>query len=166
MPTHIIWIAYSLSNLVALLLLWASWKRPAWARLLFFLLFGWASWFNTTTALTTPEVYQGYAQYVFSYTYEAFIRGYFARHTTPLVLAIAAGQVLIALGLLAKGWLFRAAAAGGVVFLLAIVPLGVGSAFPGTLLMAAGMTLLYRAGSTEWLWQALFSRETSPRSSD
>lgn len=159
MPTHLIWIAYSVSNLVALLLLWAAWKKPSWARALFFLLFAWAAWFNTTTAMSTPAVYHGYAQYAFLGFYSRFINGFFAEHTTPFVLAIAAGQAGVAIGMLATGALFRAGALGGIVFLLAIAPLGVGSAFPATVIMAAGIWLLYRAGSREWLWWALSRAE-------
>ncbi len=165
MPTHLVWIAYSLSNLVALLLLWASWKKPSVARALFMLLFAWAAWFNTTTVLATPAIYTGYAQYAIVGWYRQFILGFFAQHTAPLVLAIAAGQAGIALGMLANGRLFRVGAVGGIVFLLCIAPLGAGSAFPCTLLMAAGMWRLYGQGSSRWLWQD-FSTQTSPRSID
>lgn len=156
MPTHIVWIAYSISNILALLLLWACWKRPSWGRLLFFLLFGWAAWFNAVTALSSPGIYTGYAQYTFSAAYRAFISGYFAAHPAPFVLAIAVGQAGISIGMLAKGWLFRLGAAGGMVFLAAITPLGVGSAFPCTLIMGAGLWMLYREGSDCWLWQVFY----------
>lgn len=165
MPTHLIWIAYSVSNLVALLLLWAAWKRPALARALFFLLFTWAAWTNSNTVLQTPEVYLGYAQYTFSTWYEQFIHGYFAKHIATFVLGIAAGQALIALAMLATGSLFRLGAIGGIIFLLAIAPLGVGSAFPCTLIMAVAMGLLYQKRSTHWLWFA-FTNQTSPSSAD
>lgn len=154
MPTHLIWIAYSLSNVAAVLLLWACWKKPLWGRLLFFLLFAWATWFNSTTVLSTPAVYTGYAQYTFSDGYRQFINGFFAQHTAPFVLAIAVGQAGIALSMLAKGWLFRLGTAGAMVFLLSIVPLGTGSAFPATVVMAAGMWMLWREGSDKWLWEA------------
>lgn len=157
MPTNTIWIAYSLSNVVGVILLLACWKKPAWGRALFFLLFAWAAWFNATTVLTTPALYTGYAQYTLLEGYRSFINGFFSQHTAPVVLAIATGQAGIALGMLAKGVLFRLGAIGGMVFLLSIAPLGVGSAFPCTLVMAAGMWLLYRAGSTTWLWQAFRS---------
>ena len=159
MPTHLIWIAYSLSNVAAVLLLWACWKKPLWGRLLFFLLFAWATWFNSTTVLSTPAVYTGYAQYTFSVWYRQFISGYFAAHTAPLVLAIAAGQAGIALGMLAKGRLFQLGAIGGMLFLVSIAPLGIGSAFPATLVMAGAMALLYRQGSEKWLWQLFWEEK-------
>ncbi|HPF67714.1 MAG TPA: hypothetical protein PLC20_08575, partial [Flavobacteriales bacterium] len=55
--------------------------------------------------------------------------------------AIAFGQGLVALGLLGRGMLRRIAAIGGIVFLVAIAPLGVGSAFPSSLLLALGLFL-------------------------
>lgn len=149
-----IWIAYSVSNLLAVLLLLACWKKPAWGRLLFFLLFGWAAWFNSTMALSTPAIYTGYAQYAFFGLYRQFINGFFAEHTPPFVLAIAAGQAGVAVGMLAKGRLFRLGAIGGILFLVSIAPLGIGSAFPATLVMAWAMWMLYRQGDTgQWLWQ-------------
>lgn len=142
MPTHLIWIAYSLSNMLALLLLWASWKKPAWARVGWFLLFASAAWFNAHTALTSPALYTGYAQYAFFSIYENFINGFFAEHTTLFVLAIAVGQAGIAFGMVAGGKWLRVATFGGIVFLLSIAPLGLGAAFPATLIMAAGLLTL------------------------
>ncbi|MBK8968541.1 MAG: hypothetical protein R3D58_11595 [Saprospiraceae bacterium] len=155
MPTHLIWIAHAISNLVALAMLWAAWTRPAWGRLLFFLLFSWAAWTNATTVLHTPDDYIGYAQYALFGWYEQFIYGFFAAHTQPIVLSIAAGQALIALSMWMKGSLFRIGAIGAMIFLLAIAPLGVGSAFPCTLIMAMAMWLLYPSGSRRWLWTAI-----------
>lgn len=159
MPAYTIWIAYSVSNLAAIGLLLASWKKPAWGRLLFFLLFGWAAWFNTTMALSTPAIYTGYAQYAFLGIYRHFINGFFAQHTTPFVLVIACGQAGIAFGMIAKGWLFRVGATGAMLFLLGITPLGIGSAFPATLVMAWAMWLLYQNGSRQWLWQLFWDRD-------
>lgn len=154
MPTHLIWITYSISNIVAVLMLWATWRKPAFGRVLFFLLFAWAFWTNTQTALRTPAMYTGFAQFAFFEWYRQFINGYFATHTAPIVLAIATGQALIALAMLAEGPFFRMGAAGGILFLLAISPLGIGSAFPSTLILAAGLVLLYQQGSSAWLWHA------------
>ncbi len=159
MPAYMIWIAYSVSNLVAIGLLLLSWKKPAWGRLLFFLLFGWAAWFNTTMALSTPAIYTGYAQYAFLPVYRHFINGYFAQHTAPFVVAIAIGQACIAFGMVAKGRLFRLGAIGAMLFLLGIAPLGVGSAFPATLVMAWAMLMLYQNGSEQWLWWLFWERD-------
>jgi hypothetical protein len=52
------------------------------------------------------------------------------------VIAIAIGQAVIAFLLAANGWPRRLGYVGAIVFLLAIVPLGVGAGFPATILMA------------------------------
>jgi hypothetical protein len=67
---------------------------------------------------------------------------------------VAACQALIALGLLLKGFVTRVACLGGIVFLLAITPFGVGSGFPATLLMAVGLYLVMRKESRRWPWLA------------
>lgn len=162
MPTHLIWIAHAISNIVALAMLWVAWTRPAWGRLLFSLLFAWAAWTNTTTVLHTPDDYIGYAQYALIGWYEQFIYGFFAAHTQLIVLSIAAGQALIALGMWMKGLLFRIGAIGAMTFLLAIAPLGVGAAFPCTLIMALAMWLLYRNSGREWLWVAIRQPKPAP----
>jgi predicted membrane channel-forming protein YqfA (hemolysin III family) len=60
MEDQMIWVAYSVSNILAVLFIWVSIKRPKLARLLLFLLFGWASWFNYSTAHQQPDAYMMY----------------------------------------------------------------------------------------------------------
>ena len=150
-PTYL--IAYIISNVVALLLLWASLKHPRLSRLLFFLLFAWASWINMRTALIQPEVYLEYADLTFSSWYRIFILGPFKTYTTLMVGSIAVGQGLLALAMLMKGLVFRIGALGAMVFLISIAPLGVGSAFPCTLVMATGLFFLLRRQHIPYLWK-------------
>ena len=150
-PTYV--IAYIISNVVAILLLWASLKNARLSRLLFFLLFAWASWINMRTALTQPEVYLEYADLTFSSWYRAFILGPFKAHTALMVGSIAVCQGLIALTMLMKGLVFRIGAVGAMVFLISIAPLGVGSAFPCTLVMAVGLLFLLRRKNIPYLWK-------------
>lgn len=140
---HTLYWAYGISNLVGVFLLWAAWKRPKLARLLYALLFGWACWINYTTSHTSPQVYLAYADQALP-LYAHFIRGWFSRHITVFVSAIAAGQGLIALGLWFRGTLFYLACAGIIIFLLAIAPLGLYAAFPFALTAAAGAWLMAR----------------------
>jgi hypothetical protein len=51
-------------------------------------------------------------------------------------MAISAGQFLAGVYLLQKGVLQKIAAWGGILFLVAIAPLGIGSAFPCSLILA------------------------------
>lgn len=152
MSQQTLWIAYAASNIVAVLLLLASWKRPRLGRLLYFLLFAWAAWVNSNTSMKNPGVYLDYANYAVP-IYRDFITNWFSKYITPMVFAIAMGQACIALGMLAKGRIFKLACIGGIVFLLAIAPLGVGAAFPFSLTAGAGLWLLYRGGSERWLWE-------------
>lgn len=137
-------IAYVVSNAFALLLLFFSWKHMKLSRLLFFFLFGWASWVNWTTALNSPDDYLGYADLALLPFYRNFIEGWFSRHIGLVIGIIGTSQALIAISLLARGVLYKIGVIGGTVFLLAIMPLGVGSAFPCTLILAIALRMLYK----------------------
>lgn len=152
MSQNTFWIAYSISNAVALLLLGAARYYPRLARLLYGLLFGWACWINTKTALNNPSDYLNYAQYAVP-VYRDFINGWFAAHIAQMVVLIAAGQGVIALAMVTKGWFFRGGCLGGIAFLLGIAPLGTAAGFPFSLIAGAGLWLLYRQGSERWLWE-------------
>src|SRR5215204_2451151 len=135
-------VAYIISNIVALVLLYGVSLWPRATRLAFLLLFGWASWTNLTTAINTPQVYEDYANTAFLDLYTDFIRGWFSDHIVEAVTVIALGQAIIAFSLILKGWAFKAGTIAGIVFLVAIGPLGTGSAFPCTLIMALAMSFL------------------------
>ena len=137
-------IAYVISNLFALTLLILSFKHVKLARLFFFLLFGWASWANATTALNSPNDYLNYADLTFLPAYKNFIQGWFSMHIRALVGFIAIAQALIALSLLLKGRAYKLSVISAVIFLVAIMPLGIGSAFPCTMILAIAMAKLYK----------------------
>jgi hypothetical protein len=143
------------ANIIALLMLVAALYRPAIARLSFFLLFAWASWMNWTTSHQSPTVYLEYAELTWSDWYKTIINGWFARHTGTAVGIIAVCQALIAISMWGWGWFFLTGAVGAIIFLLAIVPLGAGSGFPCTLLLAIAMGLLVRKSGETTLWSAL-----------
>ena len=151
-------LAYIISNIIALLFLFASVKRPFLARALFILLFGWASWQNWTIALNTPEVYRDYADFAILPLYKSFITGWFSRHILLSVGFIATMQGLVAIGLLFRGLVFRLACIGGIIFLLAILPLGVGSAFPASLTGAIALAFVFRTKDS-YIWQAFRNRK-------
>lgn len=137
-------IGYIISNAFALLTLFLSWKHIKLSRLAFVFLFGWASWANWTTAINSPDDYLDYAALTFLPFYKQFIEGWFSKHILLVVGLIATAQAFIAVSLLLRGWVYKAGIAGGIVFLLAIAPLGVGSAFPCTLLLAIALRILYK----------------------
>lgn len=140
------------SNLVALIILFAALKWPRMARLLFFLLFAWASWMNWTTAIEKPQVYLEYGTLTWSEHYRNFINGWFAQHIQLCVGLIATFQGLIAISMLLNKWIFKTGAIGAILFLLAIVPFGVGSGFPTTLIMAIAMIIIIRKHVAQLIW--------------
>ena len=143
-----------ISNAIALLQLFASFKWPRIARLSFFSLFAWACWMNWTTSQQTPEVYLDYANLTWSRWYGNFIHGWFAQHIQLAVGAIAICQAFIAVAFLLKGILFKAGCIAAAIFLLCIVPFGVGSGFPATVIMAAAVIVLLKQHRL-FVWQKI-----------
>jgi hypothetical protein len=121
---------YIVSNTFALALLVGAFWRPKVVRMAFALMFVAASAVNAYTAITEPMVYLEYGDLALVEWYSEFIYGPFAEFIAPMVLAIAIGQLACGVLLFAGGQLARLGALGGGIFLLAIAPLGVGSAFP------------------------------------
>lgn len=128
-------------------------------RLLYFLGFLWAGCWNMYLANAHPEEYLNYAPLAYSAAYRDFILGYFTSHITPIVGAIAVGQLTIAVLVSARGRAVQLGLVGAIVFLLAIVPLGVGSGFPATVIMVAGAAMLMRTRFPDPLWRALGPRQ-------
>jgi hypothetical protein len=141
---QIFFIANILSNIIAILILIAAWLRPPIARVAFVLIFSIACWVNWQTVIVIPEAYQTFAQVAVLPWYQQFIQGWFRDHTLLLVGFIATCQGLIAMALLGRGWVYKAALLAGTIFLLAVIPLGFGSAFPCTLILAIALILLWR----------------------
>ena len=73
-----------------------------WARIFFAGFFLWAAYFNSTTAIQSPQIYLTYASLNALPAYSRFINGFFSEHITVFVFAIAVGQFLIALGVNTK----------------------------------------------------------------
>lgn len=140
-----VWIANVASNLVALALLFVSRRWPRVGRALFCVLFAWAFAINLRLALTQPSAYLEYARWAIE-PYRRFILGAFARHAGPIIAAIACGQLAIAALTAARGRWAALGLAGAIAFLLAIAPLGRGSAFPFSLITSAAALLLIRRG--------------------
>jgi len=135
--------AYLISNAVALALLGLSFRKANWVRWLSVAIFGWAAYTNSRIALHSPLDYQTFADLTTFEPYREFIHGWFREHTADLLLPIAAGQLAIALMLIVNRSVTRKLAVfGAVVFLLAIAPLGVGSAFPFSITYSVGLLVM------------------------
>lgn len=136
-------IPWSVSQVVSLLILFISIKRPVWTRYIFAILFLAAGFFNWFTSLTTPEAYLMYATTAVGF-YRDFINGWFRDHVTTIIPAIATGQLLIGAAMLyGSRWIFFGCI-GIIIFLLAIAPLGLGSAFPFSVTVSVAAWLVYR----------------------
>lgn len=135
-------VPFIVSNVVALLLLVAAIVWPRVARVVFVLIFLAAGLFNAYTAITTPEAYLMYGEMALLPFYRAFIYGFFAQNITALLLLIAAGQIAVGALLANHGFFFQLGVLGAIVFLAAIAPLGVGSAFPFSLVAIIALLVM------------------------
>jgi hypothetical protein len=144
-------VAYLISNVAAILFLLITYRSPRAGKIIFSILFAWAAWVNWRTAINSPQFYLYYS-YPAMPLYEEFIQGWFSRHITLVVTIIAVSQAFIAAGLLLRGWVYKTAVLGGIVFLLAIMPLGAGSAFPCSLIMAITFVLFLYKQDKDYIW--------------
>lgn len=140
-------------NGIAVLVFLASYLRPRLGRLLFFLLFTWASLANYFTASLRPEVYLDYAELTPFTFLKLFIKGWFANHIWLVVSSIAAVQILMAIGFLLRGWGLQMASIAAMIFFFAIAPLGIGSGFPSSLIAAAAVYFILKRGGRDFIWK-------------
>jgi hypothetical protein len=130
----------------------AALKKTRLARLLIFILFAWASWFNYATAHNSPRDYLIYATFTPLDLYSNYINGPFKANIVTMVTGIAIGQALIAIGMLLREWWVKLACMGALIFFLAIAPLGIGSGFPATLIGALAVFLIVKNDALDYLW--------------
>lgn len=114
--------------------------------------FLWASGTNMYIGITKPDIYQEYADLAIP-LYRDFINGWFSHYNYILIPLIAAGQFLIALGMLLKGWWVTAACFGAIIFLLSIAPLMVGAAFPFSITVSIAVWLILLNDDKSYIWK-------------
>lgn len=146
------WIPWTVSNTIALLILWAALARPKLARVAFAILFAWAFWINLRTASISPGDYLAYADLSPVGFYKDFINGWFKEHITAMVSTIAIGQGLIALGMLGKGWMVKLACFGAMLFFLGITPLGIGAGFPVPVIGIITAYFILKKDDLNFIW--------------
>lgn len=143
-------IPYLISNAVALTLLFLAFVRPQGARWGIAVIFGYAAMYNAYIGLLRSEEYQGFAELAVLDFYRDFIRGFFRDHATPILLFIAVGQGVISLTLALGGRFLWIGVFGTCLFLTAIIPLWIGSAFPFSVIVsAAAIVMLKRVPRSE-----------------
>jgi hypothetical protein len=66
---------------------------------------------------------------------------------------IATGQLLIAVGMLLKGWWVQWACIGAIIFLLSIAPFMVGSAFPFSITVSVAAWMILKKDDRNYIWK-------------
>jgi hypothetical protein len=154
-------IVYAISNLIGLLYLLAAIKKTKLARLMFVLLFGWASCFNYILCHKHPEAYLMYGKGSVQF-YANFINGWFKSHVTLFVSLIAIGQALITMGMLLKGIWVKLACIGVIIFLLSIALLGMYAAFPFSIFVSLSAYFIIKKDDKDYLWKlGNYSKKTT-----
>ena len=145
-------IPYTISQIVSIIILILAWKHTKAARILFALLFFWASGTNLYTGIVTPDAYLEYGEMSIP-LYRNFINGWFSKNVSLLISIMATGQFLIAVGMMLKGWMVKMACIGIIIFLLAIAPLLVGSAFPFSITVSIAAYMVLKKNNFNYIWK-------------
>lgn len=135
---------YIVSNVVALGLILLAAKWPRVARFFFSFFFLGAGIWNLFASLTMPAFYVATYGPLATPPYAAFIYGPFALNPALFVVPIALGQLAIGIMATGTGHWVRLAMLGSSIFLVAIAPMGVGSAFPFSIFAVYAAYLLFR----------------------
>jgi hypothetical protein len=131
-------------NVAVLVLLVVAARRPRIARVLFSALFVGGGLWNLFASLTMPQFYVETYGPAATPPYAAFIYGPFATNPALFVVPIAIGELAIGTLATRTGKALQLGMFGAMVFLLAIAPMGVGSAFPLSIFGMAAAYLLFR----------------------
>lgn len=142
MDSQSVWIPYIITHCLTFLLIFICYKWPKTGKAAWGIIFVAAGIFNLYTVNSNPQAYIDYSQYAVG-PYQKFISGIFSSYTSVFVSLIALGQILVGIFLLSKKRFFLWGIVGGIIFFIAISPLGIGSAFPSTLFMAISLIILY-----------------------
>ena len=135
-------IPYLVTNTIALVLVFLAFKHHRLTRFAFIIIFLFAGLFNIYTILTKPELFNHYADKAFLDIYRSFISGYFSHHIQLVVAVIGLGQIIVATLLSAGGHWIQFGVIGGIIFFVALIPLGVSAAFPAMLLFILALALM------------------------
>jgi hypothetical protein len=131
-----------ITNAVAVFVVISAMLWPTISRILLSAIFIGAFALNLFTAIVNPSAYLEFGEFSTSDFYRSIILGPFSSHVTIYVSLIAICQLLIGVFISYKGNLMKIAMTGGIIFLLAISPLGYGAAFPAPLIMSLGLIIL------------------------
>lgn len=135
-------IPFIISNALALFILWMSSRNTRVAKGMLGVLFIGAGAFNIYTVFSNPAAYLDFADTAVVKFYQLWIPRLLTDHAPLVISCISAGQLYIGLSMMYNEWRFRIACVGGMLFGLAIAPLGIGSAFPASLVLSFAFLVL------------------------
>ncbi|OMP75195.1 hypothetical protein [[Flexibacter] sp. ATCC 35208] len=134
-------LAFLVSNAGAILILLISiWYKRA-GRIIIALLFLIAALVNAWQATFKPDVYNVYELIAALPVYEYLIAEVLLIHITLYIILLMIIQLFIGIGILYNR---KTALVAGIVYLLALAPLGAGSSFPCTVILAIAVILLLK----------------------
>lgn len=136
-------IPFIITNLLSLVLLFVSIKWSVIGKIIFAIIFLIAGVFNIFNVINHPDSYLEFGKTAILFFYRDFIFGDFRDNIVIFIIIISALQLFISLCLLTDSPLTNTGFTGGIIFLILIAPLGLGSAFPSTLLMALALYIMY-----------------------
>ncbi|MFW6101762.1 MAG: hypothetical protein ACOC90_10285 [Bacteroidota bacterium] len=133
-----------LANLLAVVIMLLSYNFPRFMRFIWGLIFIIAGIVNLITVVNEPGVYvDAFGPAAIDF-YKEIIYGPFNKQPGVYVALIAGGQILIGSLIWFSGFWYYLGLTGGLIFFLAIAPLGAGSAFPSTVFLAIGLIFMMR----------------------
>ena len=145
-------IPYTISQVISLIILLLSWKKPNWARISLSVVFLYAGIYNLILGFNKPDEYLGFADLALPF-YRDFILGWFSHNNHIMIPLVAIGQLTAGIGILLRTTLVKIACIGMIAFLLGIAPLMVGSAFPFSITVSLGVILILRRGKMNYIWK-------------
>lgn len=155
-------LPYIISNVVAVFIVVSAITWVTVARVMLSAIFIGAFGLNLFTAITDPTAYLEFGYLTTNELYRSTIFGSFSRHIQFYVCLIAAGQLFIGVFIAFKGRLMSIAMTGGLLFLLAISPLGYGAAFPATAIMALAFVILMYKKTTFSIYDIIYLKRPFP----
>ena len=134
-----------LANLLAIVIMLLSYNFPRFMRFIWGVVFIAAGIVNLITIVNTPGIYvDTFGPAAVLDFYKELIYGPFSKQPGVYVALIAGGQILIGALIWSRGLWYYLGLIGGLIFFLAIAPLGAGSAFPCTVFLAFGLIFMMR----------------------
>ncbi|MFP4526777.1 MAG: hypothetical protein ACLFNL_10340 [Bacteroidales bacterium] len=128
-----------ISNILALILMLLSFHFTNFMRFLWGTIFMIAGIINLITVYNNPGIYiSGFGPSAIE-LYKEIIYGPFSENPGLYITLIAFTQIIIGALMWLKYLWYNIGILGGVIFLLAIAPLGAASAFPSSIIMAIGL---------------------------